>query len=827
MTLAARLTGLAVTVIVISVGISTFIADRQARKALETHLGAQLLAIVNSVAPQIDGDLHSLIQVDGQGALAAADEFERERQVLVKVKTANRLESKGSPIYTLRPSADFPTSQDLEFVVMTDHDETGQFFTGNRYHALPHHFEALAGRPATTGLYADSEGLWISAAAPIFDATGTVVGIVQADRHVDFVQAESRRQMLGMLVGALISTVIAGGLAACFARGMVKPFRRLVRATENIAAGNFDEAIVIDRTDEVGELATSFNQMAKRLKATAEIIEQTVQQRTGELRASEARYRSLVAASCQVVWHTDAAGAVTDDLPEWRALTGQSRAAIHGTGWQDAIHPEDRAPAVAQWTRARQARQTFDAEFRLRTADGEFHAFAVRSVPVLDHEQVIREWVGTCTDLTERRAAEEALHLAEVKFRSLVEQLPAITYHAALGETCTWTYVSPQVFPMLGFTPEEWLASDRLWFEHIHPDDQEFPNEAELVAKRTGSFLAEYRMFTRAGELRWFRDQAVLVPAPDRGRDALYGVMMDITEAKAADERLAGLNQQLVETSRLAGMAEVATGVLHNVGNVLNSVNISASILVERLRGSKVANLKKAAALLTGQNGSLAHFLTEDPQGIKLPGYLAKLGEHLSAENASLLAEADHLGRNLEHIKEIVAMQQSYAKVSGAFEFLALEELVNDAIAMNAGAFERHAVTIERRFSPAPPARVDRHKMLQILINLLRNAKHAFDEVDRPDKRITISIEPAGDAVRVAVADNGIGIPAENLDRIFGHGFTTRKSGHGFGLHSGANAAKEMGGTLTATSGGRGLGATFTIELPTNRTPAATPTAIP
>ena len=159
-------------------------------------------------------------------------------------------------------------------------------------------------------------------------------------------------------------------------------------------------------------------------------------------------------------------------------------------------------------------------------------------------------------------------------------------------------------------------------------------------------------------------------------------------------------------------------------------------------------------------------------------------------------------------------MQQSYAKVSGVFEALPLDRLVEDAIAMNVGALQEHEITLERRFRPAPPARVDRHKILQILINLLGNAKHAFDGTNEPDKRITISIESAGGKVRIAIADNGIGIPAENLDRIFGHGFTTRKTGHGFGLHSSALAAKEMGGTLTATSSGPGGGSTFTIELP-------------
>ncbi len=441
------------------------------------------------------------------------------------------------------------------------------------------------------------------------------------------------------------------------------------------------------------------------------------------------------------------------------------------------------------------------------------HDYSVR-VPEVSRDELGQLSSAFNQMLARVQEQDKALRFAEVKFRSIIEQLPAITYVAELGLLAKWSFVSPQISSLLGYTVEEWLTQGSLWLEAIHPDDRVIAERAEAEAYESGIFLAEYRMFTRSGELRWFRDQAILADTAEGDKQALYGVLMDISEVKAAAAHLADLNRQLVETSRHAGMAEVATGVLHNVGNVLNSVNISAGILVDRLRGSKVPQIAKAAALLTGQNGNLAHFLTEDPQGQKLPGYLAKLGEHLIAENALLLGEADQLGHHIEHIKEVVAMQQSYAKVSGVFENLPLDLLVEDAIAMNYGAFERHGVSVERRFSPAPPARVDRHKVLQILINLIRNAKYALDEVEGPNKTITISIEPAGEHVHIRVADNGIGIPPENLDRIFAHGFTTRKEGHGFGLHSGANAAREIGGTLTVQSDGLGHGATFTLELP-------------
>src|SRR5437762_13438276 len=171
--------------------------------------------------------------------------------------------------------------------------------------------------------------------------------------------------------------------------------------------------------------------------------------------------------------------------------------------------------------------------------------------------------------------------------------------------------------------------------------------------------------------------------------------------------------------------------------------------------------------------------------GQKLPGYLANLGEFFILEKAGLLNEVDQLSRNIEHSKEVLAMQQSYATVSRVFEDLQAHRLVEDAIAMNIGAFERHGVEVERRFSAVPAIRVDRHKVLRILINLIRNAKYALDEVERIDKKIVISISaPNEHCIQIVVSDNGIGISPENLTRIFAHGFTTREGGHGFGLHS-------------------------------------------
>ncbi len=277
---------------------------------------------------------------------------------------------------------------------------------------------------------------------------------------------------------------------------------------------------------------------------------------------------------------------------------------------------------------------------------------------------------------------------------------------------------------------------------------------------------------------------------------------------------LAQTQKRLMLASRQAGMAEVATGVLHNVGNVLNSVNVSASCLRDRVRQLRVEYVGQTAALLHQPDDKLAGFLTEDPRGKNVPGYLTKLGESLNREKAEIASEIESLSKNVEHINAIVSMQQSHAKFGGVLERLEVRSLIEDAIQIHSGAFERHGIELITDFQPVPPALVDRHKVMQILINLLGNAKHAL-ESRATGKQITIRLSaPSQSRVRITVADNGAGIAKENFDRIFSQGFTTRKAGHGFGLHNGALAAKELGGTLSVQSDGVGLGATFTLEFP-------------
>lgn len=292
-------------------------------------------------------------------------------------------------------------------------------------------------------------------------------------------------------------------------------------------------------------------------------------------------------------------------------------------------------------------------------------------------------------------------------------------------------------------------------------------------------------------------------------------VQAEIEERRKIEEVVERGHRQLLKASRLAGMAEVATSVLHNVGNVLNGTNVLASVIGEQVRKSKVPSVAKLAELLNEHRADLGRFLGEDERGRHLPGYVERLAAHLAEEQARLVDKVKSLTESIQHIKEIVATQQEYAKVSGVLESVLLTEVVEDALRLHEGALSRHRVRIVREFEAAPLMTMDRHKVLQILFNLLENAKHACDERGAAEKQVTVRIEQPGEGrIQVRVADNGIGIPAENLNRIFGQEFSTKKGGHGFGLHSSVLAAQDMGGSLSAQSDGPGKGAVFILEIP-------------
>jgi C4-dicarboxylate-specific signal transduction histidine kinase len=294
---------------------------------------------------------------------------------------------------------------------------------------------------------------------------------------------------------------------------------------------------------------------------------------------------------------------------------------------------------------------------------------------------------------------------------------------------------------------------------------------------------------------------------------------------------LQSTQKQLMEASRKAGMADVASHILHNVGNVLNSAAAATSLLDRILARDTGQGLSKAIKLLTEHEGDLVGFFTRHPKGPHMLLYLRKLEEALRTERGELVDEVKVLQKNLAHIESIVAGQERHRRSgTGVLEQVPLRELVDDALQLSFSPADRRDLDITCQLDAVPSLQVDRHKVLQILVNLLNNARHAVrDRKDDGPRRITVRAELQGsDRLALSVEDNGCGIPADLLERIFAQGFTTKARGSGLGLHSSANMATEMGGRLSVHSGGPGHGARFTLELPAAPTratagPAQTP----
>lgn len=415
-------------------------------------------------------------------------------------------------------------------------------------------------------------------------------------------------------------------------------------------------------------------------------------------------------------------------------------------------------------------------------------------------------------EMSERRRAETALRQSEEQFRSLFENAPVGLYRSSSDGR--FTMANPSLLRLLGYSSFEEIKELDVHRELcVSPEYRTHFNDCLARIGMVDETEVQWRR--RDGRVIYVRESAKAIRSPQGELLYCEGCVEDITARKEAQVELQRLHRELVDASRAAGMAEVATSVLHNVGNVLNSVNVSATVVHEQLSRSKVTGLRQAVDLLRQNLAQLDTFLRDDPRGRLLPDFLLKVTEHVEAEHGRWSDELRDMKKNIEHMKVIVSMQQSHAKVTGAIEPLSAAELAEDALRMNAPGLEKHRVTVDRQFADVPPVMADKHKVLQILVNLIRNAKQAMDVNDRASRTLRLKIYKNGSGrVKIQVSDNGMGISAENMTRIFAHGFTTRTNGHGFGLHSGALAAREMGGLLAVESAGVGQGATFTLELP-------------
>ena len=541
-------------------------------------------------------------------------------------------------------------------------------------------------------------------------------------------------------------------ISLIYARQMAQPILRLRHLVQQIADGDLSVQADMNRRDELGSLAESVNIMAEALLRRDQILE------------------SIRFAAQQFMRTSQWEDAIADVL----GRIGQAANASRSYVFKNHLCNDGRlcVSQLYEWAAPGITSELENPE--LQNVSYQDLGFA-DWIETLSNNEIITALVYLMPDTI--RAILESQNI-----RSLI-----IIPIFVMGE---WW----------GFLGLDDCVQDRQW------------SQAEKDSLRAGAEMLGATIIRQ-------RVQDALIEAKATLEQRVQERTRELEEQVVAKEQalaeLAETQSSLLEMSRAAGMAEVATGVLHNVGNVLNSVNVSCTLLMDQLRESRIGNITKVAELLANPEGGLTRFLTEDPRGLQIPVYLGSLAAALREEQQLMFKEAESLQSRIEHIKEIVAMQQSYGRVSGVNETILPEQLMEDALTLNTGALTRHEISVERQYEPVGPIVVDKHKVLQILLNLINNAKYACTEKGGENHRITLRISnPAPDRFQIEVTDNGIGILPENMTRIFQHGFTTRKSGHGFGLHSGALAASGLGGSLSAHSGGPGLGATFTLELP-------------
>jgi len=417
----------------------------------------------------------------------------------------------------------------------------------------------------------------------------------------------------------------------------------------------------------------------------------------------------------------------------------------------------------------------------------------------------VAEWLGS---IAERKKAEEKLRL----FRNLIERSNDCIF-AVEPKWGRFLDVNNRACDSLGYTRKELLNMMTIKdIEASTPDDSYWQKQIEQL-KEEKDIVKQDRYKRKDGSTFFVETSLKLVN--QEKQDYIIAIARDITERKRAEAKLKTAQEKLLETAREVGMAEVATGVLHNVGNVLNSVSVTAESIQKRVRNSKISYLSDVVKLFEEHTNELGTFIANEERGKKIPAFLANLSKELVEEQERCLEALEALTKHVQHVGDIIQLQQSHSKTKGLIEPTSIAELVEDTIQINAETITRNSVEVVLEIADLPTLLLDRHKVLQILTNLISNAIYALSKSSRDDRILKICVkEPKSGFIRIDVCDNGIGIPKENLTRIFEHGFTTKKTGHGFGLHSTALSANELNGSIKAHSDGPGKGAVFTVELP-------------
>ena len=410
------------------------------------------------------------------------------------------------------------------------------------------------------------------------------------------------------------------------------------------------------------------------------------------------------------------------------------------------------------------------------------------------------------------------LRESETKFRTLFEESADAIL---VGTEHEFLDCNPAMLKLIGCpSKREFLNLSPVAISHeTHATNKinasENLSEIYRRARNEGSHHFEW-VFQKFDGVDFFAE-IVMTSFTLNGNQVLHQVVRDITERKETEEKLKLAQERLVETAHSAGMAEIATGVLHNIGNILNSVNISTEEIAHTLKGSKLKGFLKVNGIIKKKMDHLGTYLSEDPKGKLIPGYYVSLGEAIEEEHCLMKEEIISLTEKVSIMRDVISTQQSYAKSSLYTEKVNITDIIEDALKLQIASLKKQGVKVTKNYVDLPAGNIPKVKLVHVLTNLIKNAKEAMatNEKDKKNQQLTITLCMIHQGiVQIKVQDNGCGITPEMQEKIFNHGFTTKPTGHGFGLHTCANFMTEMGGTLKVESDGTNCGSTFLVEFP-------------
>ncbi len=490
-----------------------------------------------------------------------------------------------------------------------------------------------------------------------------------------------------------------------------------------------------------------------------------------QLRESEERYRRLVDLSPDAIWVQRDGQIVFANSASAKLLGATSFEQLIGKRVLEITHPAYHELVTQRMTELREVEQSVPfLEEKLVRLDGKVVDVEIAATSFKFANQHAAQVI--VHDLTERKRSERKLLAAETKFRLLVEQLPAITYMAGFGAKGAWTYVSPQIEAILGFTRAEWLADANLWFSRLHPDDAAQAVALEEICRATGEpYAAEYRLKARDGSYHWFTDLGTVVRDASGAVESMQGVLMDITERKQ-------LEAQLRQSQKMEAIGQLAGGIAHDFNNILMVVRGHTDLLLNGAAKNPLENaaqIQKAAdraAALTRQLLAFSRMQVLQPEILDLNDIVAEMADMLPRlinSNIQLLIRTDpELGR----------------------------------------------------------VRADAGQIEQVILNLAVNARDAMPEGGRltirtenttlqPGEEHRLPAAAAGRFVALIVQDSGEGMDAETQARIFEPFFTTKEKGRGTGLGLATvyGIVKQSGGYILVESA-PARGSIFKIYLP-------------